>query len=31
VIADGKVLVNSGYGSWGSAGRLMMVFTVDGK
>jgi polyvinyl alcohol dehydrogenase (cytochrome) len=31
VIADGKVFVNSGYGAWGSVGRLMMVFTVDGK
>ena len=30
-IADGMVLINSGYGSWGKPGRLLLMFTVDGK
>jgi polyvinyl alcohol dehydrogenase (cytochrome) len=30
-IADGVVYVNSGYGRWGRAGRLLLAFSVDGK
>jgi polyvinyl alcohol dehydrogenase (cytochrome) len=32
VIANGMVLTSSGYGMWGgSAGNVLLVFTVDGK
>jgi polyvinyl alcohol dehydrogenase (cytochrome) len=31
VVSNGMVLVNSGYGTWGITGHLMMVFTVEGK
>jgi predicted MPP superfamily phosphohydrolase len=25
------VYINSGYGSWGKSGRLLLAFSVDGK
>jgi polyvinyl alcohol dehydrogenase (cytochrome) len=31
VIANGMVYINSGYGSWGKSGRLLLAFSVDGK
>jgi polyvinyl alcohol dehydrogenase (cytochrome) len=30
-IANGMLFLTSGYGRWGKAGRLLLVFTVDGK
>ena len=31
IIANGILYVNSGYGRWGKAGRLLLAFSVDGK
>jgi polyvinyl alcohol dehydrogenase (cytochrome) len=31
VVVDGMVYINSGYGSWGKSGRLLLAFSVDGK
>ena len=30
-IAGGMLLINSGYGSWGQPGRLLLALTVEGK
>jgi len=30
-IANGNVFVTSGYGRWGKPGRLLLVYSVDGK
>ncbi len=31
-VADGMVLVNSGYGQWGGMpGNVLLAFSVDGK
>lgn len=31
VIVDGMLYINSGYGSWGKQGRLLIAFSIDGK
>ena len=31
VVADGRLFIASGFGNWGRTGKVLLMFTVDGK